>query len=191
MTSDDRVEQALLTAFDVERTVDDPYLSPKNAMEALAEHWGIDIEEAVMARRMDELVAAKKLFKKDLGKDGIFRPLLAPALAPAHAEISDERQETPPEEFVALEDGPEGVDLHPEVATWVSEQDEETQELVADELAAAADDPEVALKPFPDRQTEKLKLGLSEYRAELVWDRATGDLRVLQIATRNSFYAAP
>lgn len=76
--------------------------------------------------------------------------------------------------------------LHPDVQTWLQDQQTDVEQQIRSKLEQAGENPDHFLTPLKGRETYKLRAGT--YRCEIDWDRSREELRVLQIGKRDKFY---
>lgn len=76
--------------------------------------------------------------------------------------------------------------LHEDARDELRDLPPDVQDRIREKLENAASDPGRYLKSLSGRETYRLRIG--EYRVEMEWDRATGELRVLAIGHRDGFY---
>lgn len=95
-------DQDLLKAFDFEASADDPYLTVSDVTDALEIHFGIEVSNEAIRVRLEELLDAGIVDRREFGPSVAYRALVGPALAADVAARSDERRETPRDEFVDL-----------------------------------------------------------------------------------------
>lgn len=95
----------ILLVFDYETPDDDPYLTVGDVTAGLATHCDIDVTTEAVRHRLDRLVEAGQIAKRQFGPGVAYRALVAPQLAPDVEAESDRRRATPREEFVSLTDG--------------------------------------------------------------------------------------
>jgi hypothetical protein len=95
-------DQDILKAFDFEATGDDPFLTVSEIAGALATHFDIDVSDEAVRVRLQEMIGAGAVSRREFGPGVAYRALVGPELAPDFAAQSDERQETPRDEFVEL-----------------------------------------------------------------------------------------
>lgn len=97
-------DQDILKAFDFEATADEPYLMVSEVTDALARHWEIDVSEEAVRQRLADMVEREVVARREFGPSVAYRALVAPRLAEDVQVESDERRETPRDEFVALDE---------------------------------------------------------------------------------------
>ena len=95
-------EQDILKAFDY---AEDPMVTAGEVRDLLDEAFGVGVTSEAVRNRLrqledDGLVGSKQFGARAVG----WQALVAPQLSEDAAERSDERRETPREEFVSLED---------------------------------------------------------------------------------------
>lgn len=95
-------DQDVLKAFDYETTAEDPYLTVKEVTAALAEHFDIDVTTEAVRVRLETLQADDMVAKRQFGAGVAYRALVGPRLSKAATATSDERRQTPHDEFVTL-----------------------------------------------------------------------------------------
>lgn len=95
-------DQDILKAFDFEATDDDPFLTVSEVAEALATHFGIDVADETVRVRLQAMLDAGDVDRREFGPGVAYRALVAPALASDVAARSDDRRETPRDEFTEL-----------------------------------------------------------------------------------------
>jgi len=95
-------DQDILKAFDFEATDDDPFLTVSEVADALATHFGIEVSDEAVRIRLQAMLDAGDVDRREFGPSVAYRALVGPELAPDVAARSDERQETPRDEFVEL-----------------------------------------------------------------------------------------
>lgn len=95
-------DQDILKAFDFEATADDPFLTVSEIAGALATHFDIDVSDEAVRVRLQEMSDAEDVARREFGPSVAYRALVGPELATDVAARSDERQETPRDEFVEL-----------------------------------------------------------------------------------------
>lgn len=95
-------DQDLLKVFDFEATDDDPFLTVSEVADALETHFGIDVSDEAVRVRLQQMLDSGDVDRRQFGPGVAYRALVGPALAPDVAARSDERQETPRDEFVEL-----------------------------------------------------------------------------------------
>lgn len=76
--------------------------------------------------------------------------------------------------------------LHPDVETWLQNQQPDVERQIRTRLEQAGENPDHFLTPLKGRETYKLRAG--GYRCEIDWDRSRDELRVLQVGKRDKFY---
>ena len=95
-------DQDILKAFDFEATDDDPFLTVSEVSEALATHFGVNVTDETVRVRLESMHDADTVDRRQFGPGVAYRALVGPELAADVAARSDERQETPRDEFVEL-----------------------------------------------------------------------------------------
>jgi mRNA interferase RelE/StbE len=76
--------------------------------------------------------------------------------------------------------------LHPAVEQSLQSLPNDIETRIREKLADAGEDPERHLKPLKGRSEYSLRVG--KRRAIIDWDRADGELRVLDVDTRDTVY---
>jgi len=76
--------------------------------------------------------------------------------------------------------------LHPDVDKKLQSLPDDVESRIRSKLEDAEDDPERHLKPLKGRDDYSLRIG--KRRAIIDWDRTQGELRVLEIDTRDTVY---
>lgn len=76
--------------------------------------------------------------------------------------------------------------LHPDVDKQLQSLPNDVESRIRSKLADAGDDPERHLKPLRGRDDYSLRIG--KRRAIIDWDRRRDELRVLEVAPRDSVY---
>lgn len=95
-------DQDILKAFDFEATVEDPFLTVSEIAEALATHFDIDVSDEAVRVRLQEMIDAGDLARREFGPSVAYRALVGPQLAADVADRSEGRQETSRDEFAEL-----------------------------------------------------------------------------------------
>ena len=95
-------DQDFLKVFDFEATDDDPYLTVSEIADALTTHFYLDVSDEAVRVRLEAMLDAGAVDRRKFGPSVAYRALIGPELAPEVAARSDDRQETPRDEFVAL-----------------------------------------------------------------------------------------
>lgn len=95
-------DQDILKAFDFEATADDPFLTVSEIAGALATHFGIDVSDEAVRVRLQQMLDAGAVDRRQFGPGVAYRALVGPELADDVAARSDERRATPRDEFVEL-----------------------------------------------------------------------------------------
>jgi DNA-binding Lrp family transcriptional regulator len=95
-------DQDILKAFDFEARADDPFLTVSEVADALASHFGIDVSDEAVRVRLQAMLDAGDVDRREFGPGVAYRALVGPELADDVATRSDERRETPRDEFVEL-----------------------------------------------------------------------------------------
>lgn len=95
-------DQDILKAFDFGAGADDPFLTVAEVADALATHFGIEVSDEAVRVRLQTLVEAGDVDRRQFGPGVAYRALVGPEMAPEAAARSDERRETPRDEFVEL-----------------------------------------------------------------------------------------
>lgn len=95
-------DQDILKAFDFEATIEDPFLTAGEVADALASHFEIDVTDETVRVRLQEMLDAGAVDRREFGPGVAYRALVGPELADEVIERSEERRETPRDEFVDL-----------------------------------------------------------------------------------------
>lgn len=95
-------EQDILKAFDYAA---DPMVTAGEVRDLLDDELGIDVTGEAVRNRLQQLETEGLVRSKRFGARAVgWRALVAPRLSETAADRSDERRETPRDEFVSLED---------------------------------------------------------------------------------------
>lgn len=95
-------EQDLLKAFDYH---EDPMVTVAEVRDLLDEAFGIDVTTEAVRNRLRQLEAEGLVRSKRFGARAVgWQALVAPRLSEEAADRSEQRHETPGEEFVPIED---------------------------------------------------------------------------------------
>lgn len=95
-------DQDILKTFDFEATDDDPFLTVSEVADALATHFGVDVTNETVRVRLEAMHDSGSVDRRQFGPGVAYRALVGPELAADVAARSDERRETPRDEFVEL-----------------------------------------------------------------------------------------
>lgn len=95
-------EQDILKAFD---SAEDPMVTAGEVRDVLDEEFGVEVTSEAVRTRLRQLEDEGLVRSKRFGARAVgWQALVAPRLSANAAERSEERRETPREEFVSLED---------------------------------------------------------------------------------------
>ncbi|MDZ7701802.1 MAG: helix-turn-helix domain-containing protein [Halobacteriales archaeon] len=95
-------DQDLLKAFDFEATADDPFLTVSEIAGASVTHFDIDVSDEAVRVRLQEMTNSGDVARREFGRALPTGPLVGPELAADVAARSEQRQETPRDEFEEL-----------------------------------------------------------------------------------------
>lgn len=95
-------DQDVLNVFDFEASAEDPFLTVSEVTDALERHFDVEVSDEAVRIRLEELLDAGAVDRREFGPSVAYRALVGPALAAEVAARSDERQETSRDEFVKL-----------------------------------------------------------------------------------------